>query len=72
MKEKLNEHQRFVVCISDEQKRRIEDWVEKNQVSLTEFGRAALSAHVKNMKKLEQQRRLADTCKLFSAELTGI
>ncbi|HEX9653634.1 MAG TPA: hypothetical protein VGA99_07980 [bacterium] len=58
--------QRLVVCVTEDQRRQIEDWVTKNQTTLTEFGRAALSAHIKNMKKLDQQQRLADTCQLFA------
>lgn len=64
---KLHQQQRVVICVTDEQKRRIENWVSKNHVTLTEFGRAALTAHVKNMRKMEQQQSLADTCRLFQA-----
>lgn len=63
---KLQNQQRFVICVTDEQKRRIENWVAKNRTTLTEFGRAALTAYIKNIKKLDQKRSLADTCRLFA------
>lgn len=68
---KVSQHQRFVVCITDEQKRQIQEWVAKKRLSLTEFGRKALTAHIKKMEKLDKRQRLADTCRLFASETEG-
>ncbi|MFQ5602361.1 MAG: hypothetical protein ACE5HS_03765 [bacterium] len=64
-KSKNNHHQRFVMYISDRLRFRIESWIKGNGMTLTDFGRAALIAHLNNKKREAVRAQLAETCRIF-------
>jgi hypothetical protein len=65
VKTQLRSDQRFVLYISNTLRTEIEHWVEREDMSLAEFGREAFEYYLTNKKKEERDRQLAETCKLF-------
>jgi hypothetical protein len=58
-------NQRFVMYISNNLREEIEDWVDKMDITLAEFGREAFETYLENKKREQRHAQLAETCRLF-------
>ena len=74
MAENLNKksNRRFVLHISSELRQQIEEWVNRNGVTMAYFGRVAFRKFLEDKKRERRQVQLLETCKRFEKRNTGL
>ncbi len=65
-KEYIKANQRFVMYIPNNLREEIERWVNKNGITLAEFGREAFQTYLSEKRREERNAQLAETCRLFN------